>query len=270
MSSEKHSSELPQTRALLDVMARLRDPDNGCPWDIEQTFETISPYTIEEAYEVADAIERDDMPALCEELGDLLLQVVFHAQMAEDQDLFAFEDVAKSIADKMIERHPHVFGNTVFNTVEEQKAHWELHKQSEREQKSSTTVSAVDGVALALPALTRAEKIQKRAARVGFDWSHTEPVVDKLAEELDEFQQAVASGDAASIEDEIGDLLFSVTNVARHVKVDPEIALRKATRKFETRFRFVEQRVSADGLNMADQSIDTLDQYWLEAKSAAG
>ena len=269
MSVEKPSPHLPQTRSLLDVMARLRDPDKGCPWDIEQTFKTISPYTIEEAYEVADAIERDDMPALREELGDLLLQVVFHAQMAKDQNLFAFEDVAKGIADKMIERHPHVFGDTVFETVEEQKAHWESLKQSEREQKSSSTVSAIDGVALALPALTRAEKIQKRAARVGFDWPQTEPVIDKIAEELDEFRQAVASGDVASIEDELGDLLFSVTNVARHEKIDPELALKKATRKFESRFKFVEQRVAADGLSISDQSIDTLDKYWNEAKSTS-
>jgi len=268
--SENQPPQLPHTQALLEVMARLRDPDNGCPWDIEQTFETISPYTVEEAYEVADAIDRGDMHALREELGDLLLQVVFHSQMAKDKGLFAFEDVAKGIADKMTERHPHVFGDIVFESVEEQKAHWESLKQSEREQKTPDTVSAVDGVALALPALTRAEKIQKRAARVGFDWPELAPVVDKLSEELDEFREAAASGDAVSIEDEIGDLLFTVTNVARHLKTDPEQALKKATAKFERRFKDVERRVIDDGLDMSEQSIDKLDEYWRQSKMALG
>ena len=268
--SENQPPQLPHTQALLEVMARLRDPDNGCPWDIEQTFETISPYTVEEAYEVADAIDRGDMQALREELGDLLLQVVFHSQMAKDKGLFAFEDVAKGIADKMTERHPHVFGDIVFESVEEQKAHWESLKQSEREQKTPGTVSAVDGVALALPALTRAEKIQKRAARVGFDWPKLAPVVDKLSEELEEFREAAASGDAVSIEDEIGDLLFTVTNVARHLKTDPEQALKKATAKFERRFKDVERRVIDDGLDMSEQSIDKLDEYWRQSKLALG
>jgi len=268
--SKKQTPQLQHTQALLDVMARLRDPDSGCPWDIEQTFETISPYTVEEAYEVADAIDRDDMQALREELGDLLLQVVFHSQMATDKGLFAFEDVAKGIADKMIERHPHVFGDTVFASVEEQKAHWESVKQSEREQKTSQTLSAVDGVALALPALTRAEKIQKRAARVGFDWPELAPVVGKLVEELGEFREAYASGDTVAIEDEIGDLLFTVTNIARHLKTDPEQALRKATAKFERRFKDVERRVKDDGLEMSEQSIDVLDEYWHQSKSSLG
>lgn len=252
--------------SLLDVMARLRDPESGCPWDIKQSFETISPYTIEEAYEVADAIDRRDMSALREELGDLLLQVVFHAQMAKDQDLFEFEDVAQAISDKMIERHPHVFGDTTFDTEEQQKAHWESLKQQEREQKSEESLSAVDGVALALPALTRAEKIQKRAARVGFDWDDLTPVLDKLDEELNELWQAAASRESEAIEDELGDLLFSVTNVARHMKVDPELALKKSTAKFEARFKCVEKALQADGKLMSDTGADVLDQYWRQAK----
>ena len=266
MTVETSASPLPHMSALLDVMARLRDPDSGCPWDIAQSFETIAPYTIEEAYEVADAIERGDNQALREELGDLLLQVVFHAQMAQDLGLFAFEDVALGIASKMVERHPHVFGNKTFDSEEAQRAHWESLKQREREKKSNETVSAVEGVALALPALTRAEKIQKRASRVGFDWPELAPVVDKLEEELGEFREAAVNGNKADIEDELGDLLFSVTNVARHMKVDPEQALKKATAKFERRFRHVEQAVAANNLNLSDMAIDVLDQYWDEAK----
>lgn len=252
---------------LLDVMAKLRDPEHGCPWDIEQSFETISPYTIEEAYEVADAIERNDMQALREELGDLLLQVVFHAQMAKDQNLFEFEDVAHGIAQKMIDRHPHVFGDTRFETVEQQKAHWESLKQQEREKKSGESLSALAGVALALPALTRAEKIQKRAARVGFDWDELTPVLDKLDEELNELWQAAASKEQGAIEDELGDLLFSVTNVARHMKVDPELALKKATAKFEARFKHVEKAVRANGSEVSDTSAEVLDQYWRQSKT---
>ncbi len=264
MSKEK--SLLPHTIALLDVMAKLRDPDSGCPWDIEQSFETIAPYTIEEAYEVADAIERKDTQALREELGDLLLQVVFHAQMAKDQDLFEFEDVAQVISQKMIDRHPHVFGDTTFETVEQQKAHWESLKQQEREQKSSHSVSAIDGVALALPALTRAEKIQKRAARVGFDWDELTPVLEKLDEELNELWQAASSQDEEAIADELGDLLFSVTNVARHMKVDPELALKKATAKFEARFRYIEKAIQSDGGELSEACAETMDRYWRRAK----
>lgn len=266
MTTNNPAVPLPHMSTLLDVMATLRDPESGCAWDIEQTFETISPYTVEEAYEVADAIDRQDMHALREELGDLLLQVVFHSQMAKDQDLFEFEDVARSIADKMIERHPHVFGDTTFDSVADQKAHWEQLKQQEREKKSDVSVSAVDGVALALPALTRAEKIQKRAARVGFDWDDLTPVMDKLDEELNELWQAAASREPAAIEDELGDLLFSVTNVARHMKVDPEQALKKATAKFEKRFKFIEQALAADGKEVSDTSADVLDQYWRRSK----
>lgn len=256
--------------ALLDVMARLRDPESGCAWDIKQSFATIAPYTIEEAYEVADAIERDDMPALREELGDLLLQVVFHAQMARDQGLFEFEDVAKSIADKMVHRHPHVFGDVTFESEEQQKAHWESLKQQEREQKAYTQVSAVDGVALSLPSLTRAEKIQKRVARVGFDWPELAPVLEKLDEEITELRAAAQSHDQAAIEDELGDLLFSATNIARHLKVDPELALKRATAKFEKRFRHVEQSLENKGQAMTDASAEVLDQCWCDAKREVG
>ena len=261
-----NTPSLPHMGSLLDVMAKLRDPAGGCPWDIEQSFETIAPYTIEEAYEVADAIDREDIPAIREELGDLLLQVVFHSQIAKDQGQFEFEDVAQSIANKMIERHPHVFGETKFATPEEQKAHWELLKQREREQKSTETVSALDGVALALPALTRAEKIQKRASRVGFDWEDLTPVLEKIDEELSELRQAAAGTEAVAIEDELGDLLFSVTNAARHMKVDPEQALKKATTKFEKRFKSVERALAAEGKEMSDTGAEVLDQYWRRSK----
>ena len=260
------NTRLPNMSALLNVMAKLRDPENGCPGDIEQTFETISPYTIEEAYEVADAIDRKDNQALREELGDLLLQVVFHAQIASDQNLFEFEDVAQVIAQKMVDRHPHVFSDTTFDSVEEQKAHWESIKQQEREKKSHHAVSAVDGVALALPALMRAEKIQKRAARVGFDWDDLTPVLDKLDEELNELRQAAASREKDAIEDELGDLLFSVTNVARHKKVDPELALKRATAKFEARFKYIENAIKADGGEVSNTSAEELDRYWRQSK----
>lgn len=253
---------------LLGVMARLRDPDNGCPWDIKQSFETIAPYTIEEAYEVADAIQRRDMQGLKEELGDLLLQVVFHAQMACDEGLFDFEDVAQAIAQKMIERHPHVFGDLRFDSEADQKAHWEALKQKERESKSPQQISAVDGVALALPALTRAEKIQKRASRVGFDWSQAEDVVAKVDEEVAELRQAVAAADQSAMDDELGDLLFSVTNLARHLGVDPEMSLRKATDKFEARFKHMERSLGAEGRQVSSTESLELDDYWRKAKEA--
>jgi len=268
MTKSKKQTTLHQTETLLNVMARLRDPDSGCAWDIEQSFETIAPYTVEEAYEVADAIERKDAQALREELGDLLLQVVFHAQIAKDQGLFEFEDVAQSIASKMIERHPHVFGDTVFDSVDAQKAHWELLKQQEREKRADECLSALDGVALALPALTRAEKIQKRAARVGFDWCTVEPVLDKLDEEVSEFKLAVEQGSVPEIENEIGDLLFTVVNIARHLKVDAEQALKQSTSKFESRFKYVENTVNADDKSMEDVDEVSLDKLWRDAKQS--
>jgi MazG family protein len=256
-------------QALLEVMERLRDPQTGCPWDIRQSFSTIAPYTIEEAYEVADAIEREDNAALCDELGDLLLQVVFHAQIARELELFDFDDVAAAITEKMIRRHPHVFGDTHFKDEQEQKANWEAIKADERADKASQSdVSALDGVAVALPALTRAEKIQKRAARVGFDWPGAPQVTGKLTEELNELIDAVNKGNTSAIEEELGDLLFTVTNMARHLKLDPEQALKKSTAKFERRFRHLEAAADNDGAAVESLSADTLEQYWQQAKQS--
>ena len=248
-------------------MAQLRDPKNGCEWDREQTFASIAPYTIEEAYEVADAIERNDLSDLKDELGDLLFQVVFHAQMAQEQNAFTFDDVANSIVGKMIRRHPHIFGDASYNSQEELKLAWEAEKAREREQKKgSTTESALDDVALALPSLTRAEKIQKRAARVGFDWPGVTPVWGKLDEEVGEVREAVANKDQSAIEDELGDLLFTIVNLARHLSVDPETALRNATGKFEHRFKQVEQLASNSERSMDDMDLVELDALWDEAK----
>ncbi|WP_417622313.1 nucleoside triphosphate pyrophosphohydrolase [Parasphingorhabdus sp.] len=238
---------------LLAIMRRLRDPADGCDWDKVQTFKTIAPYTIEEAYEVADAINRDDMDALQDELGDLLLQVVFHSQIASDQGQFAFQDVVQAICDKMTRRHPHIFGDAADSPG------WEQLKADEREQTGQE--SALDGVALSLPALLRAQKIQKRASRVGFDWPDIAPVRDKLLEELDEVAAATSE---AEIHEEIGDLLFAAVNLARHHKVDAERALADATEKFSKRFRVVESNISK---NMEDMSIDELEREWQKAKA---
>jgi len=217
-----------ETDRLIEVMARLRDPKGGCPWDLEQTFDTIAPYTIEEAYEVADAIARGDRGQLKEELGDLLLQVAYHARMAEEEQAFAFEDVARAIADKMIRRHPHVFGGATVADAEAQTASWEAQKAAERAARADSA-SALDGVPLGMPALTRAEKLTKRAARVGFDWPHVDQVFDKMAEEIGELRREIAAGaPRARLEDELGDLLFCAANLARHLKIDPEHALRAA------------------------------------------
>jgi ATP diphosphatase len=251
---------------LLDVMRQLRDPETGCAWDIEQTFETIAPYTIEEAYEVADAIERNDLSDLQDELGDLLLQVVFHAQMASEQGSFAFDDVVNSIVDKMVRRHPHVFGDAKFANEAELKASWEASKAAERAGKSEDT-SALADIAVALPALKRADKIQKRAARVGFDWPDVAPVWDKLQEETHEVQEALANDDAAAVQDEIGDLLFTMVNLARHVNVDAETALVAANNKFEKRFRQVEQLASKQQDVLSELSLSELDALWDKAKS---
>jgi len=237
---------------LLEIMRLLRDPELGCDWDKVQTFKTIAPYTIEEAYEVADAIGRDDMVALRDELGDLLLQVVFHSQIAADSGAFDFRDVVQSICDKMTRRHPHIFGEA------DESPGWEQIKAGERE--SSGQSSALDGVALALPALLRAQKIQKRAARVGFDWPDKAPVKDKLLEELDEVAAATSN---AEVHEEIGDLLFSAVNLARHYKVDAERALADATEKFTKRFNTVEANLNKD---MQDMSLEELEAEWQKAK----
>jgi MazG family protein len=252
---------------LLEIMARLRDPERGCPWDREQNFATIAPYTIEEAYEVADAIERGDMMALKDELGDLLLQVVFHARMAEEARLFAFDDVATAISDKMVRRHPHVFGDVEIapriDTTAAQNEAWEAHKAKERAAAGGGD-SVLDGIALAFPALLRAGKVSRRAARIGFDWPDARAVIPKIAEEIAEVEAEIDSGaDKDRLEDEVGDLLFAAANLARKLDVEPETALRRATAKFERRFRWVEAMAAERGIG---RDLDALETLWKEAK----
>jgi len=275
MTTERPTAEaLPREpiARLLAVMAWLRDRQHGCPWDVDQTFRTIAPYTIEEAYEVADAIERHDMAALKEELGDLLLQVVYHAQMAREAGAFGFEEVAQAIADKMVDRHPHVFGDVKIDTAEAQTVSWEARKAAERAAKDKgEPAGTLDGVARALPALLRAEKIQKRAARVGFDWKRTGPVIDKIEEELGELRTELAAGDVdqARLADELGDVLFAVANLARHCRVDPEAALRATNDKFERRFRHIERRLAETGRKPAEVTLQEMEALWQEAKTKA-
>jgi ATP diphosphatase len=256
---------------LLAIMTRLRDPVVGCPWDKEQDFSTIAPYTIEEAYEVADAIERGDMAALKDELGDLLFQVVFHAEMARERGAFDFAAVAERIADKMRRRHPHVFGDAEVKSAEAQTRAWEAHKAAERAASAATRGrphGALDGVALGLPALMRADKLQRRAARVGFDWPKAVQVVDKIEEEIGELRHELERGAVPDrIQDEIGDVLFAVTNLARHLAVDPEAALRRSNAKFERRFRRIEALLAASGRTPSDASLDELEALWQQAKS---
>ncbi len=253
---------------LKEIMVRLRDPNGGCPWDVEQTFATIAPYTIEESYEVADAIERGDMSDLREELGDLLFQVIFHSRMAEEAGAFALADVVDAINSKMIRRHPHVFVAADGRDADGQTAAWEEVKAAERAAKGKTAdaTSALDGVALSLPALLRAEKLQKRAARTGFDWTEATHIFDKLEEETDEVKEAIESGDADAIEDEIGDLLFVAANLARRLSVDPEQALRRANAKFERRFRAMEAAAIQAGVDFASLSLDEQEAYWQAVK----
>lgn len=262
----------PAIARLIAVMAKLRDPLGGCPWDLEQTFETIAPYTIEEAYEVAEAITLGDMAALKDELGDLLLQVVYHARMAEEDGAFAFEDVAAGIVEKMIRRHPHVFAGSSVEDAEAQTSAWETQKAAERAAKAEAegrTLSALDGVSSALPALMRAVKLQKRAVRTGFDWPETADVFAKVDEELGELRAEVSGPDgrdADRIEDEMGDLLFTVVNLARHLNVDPETALRRCNAKFERRFRFMERALAADGKVLGAVDLDEMEHHWQQAK----
>jgi MazG family protein len=264
----------PNLGRLLEIMARLRDPEGGCPWDLEQTFRTIAPYTIEEAYEVAEAIEHGDMAALKDELGDLLLQVVFHARMAEEAEHFDFEDVAEFVSDKMIRRHPHVFGEEKVASVAAQSASWEAFKAEERAAKASAdggAHSALDGVTFGLPALARALKLQKRAARVGFDWPEAVQVFDKIDEELSEIKEEIDNGrDPERVEDEIGDLLFVVVNLARHLQVDPETALRHANGKFERRFRAMEQALATADRPLEQRSLEDMEAAWQAAKRGEG
>ena len=249
---------------LLELMATLRDPEFGCPWDQQQNFATIAPYTIEEAYEVADAIEREDIPALRDELGDLLFQVAFHARMAEEAGHFDFADVAAGISDKMRRRHPHVFGDDEQRAAGQPAGSWEQIKANERA--AAADKSALAGVAKALPALKRAQKLGKRASVVGFDWPDRKGVRDKIREELAELEQAVGARDRGGIDEEFGDLLFAVVNLARHLDVDPEQALTAANYKFERRFREMERAITGSGKKLTDLSLETLDQEWRAAK----
>ncbi|MCH8238131.1 MAG: nucleoside triphosphate pyrophosphohydrolase [Proteobacteria bacterium] len=266
---------------LLAIMARLRDPKDGCPWDKEQDFADIAPYTIEEAYEVAEAIDHGDMAVLKGELGDLLFQVGFHARLAEEAGDFDFHDVVDAIADKMVRRHPHVFGDARIDGAEAQTVAWEEHKRLEREAKNNAGTppgaanpdgnrsSALDGVITALPALTRAVKLQKRAARVGFDWDNLAPVLGKVREELAEVEAEIAAGgDGDRLRDELGDLLFCCVNLARKLGIDPETALRFGNAKFERRFRRMEEMLNADGKRIDDLSVDeVLEVYWTQVKA---
>ncbi len=263
---------------LLAVMAALRTPGSGCPWDLEQTFKTIAPYTIEEAFEVADAIEKGDLGALKDELGDLLLQVVYHARMAEEEGAFAFADVVEAITAKMIRRHPHVFGTEAERAAGAAPGFWQRIKAKE---KASAAGAVLDDVPVAIPALTRAVKLQDKAAQVGFDWPSLAPVFDKLKEALVELEQAVADAGAADagatevgraehreeIEEEFGDLLFVVANVARHLKIDPEGALRSANQKFIRRFGRIEELLASDGRSPAQSTLSEMDRFWNQAKA---
>jgi ATP diphosphatase len=253
-------------RILLDIMARLRTPESGCPWDLAQSFETIAPYTIEEAYEVADAISRGDMEDLPDELGDLLLQVVFHARMAEESGLFDFGDVVERITAKMIRRHPHVFGDTDARTEAQIRRSWDSIKADEKAAKPARPGESrvLAGVPVALPGLTRAVKLQEKASRVGFDWNDPKLVLAKIREEADELEQAGHAPEEA--EDELGDLLFAVANLARHLGVDPEAALRRANEKFLRRFSEIERALEAQGRSPANATLAEMDALWDEAK----
>ena len=258
---------------LIRIMAALRAPVTGCPWDLEQDFRSIAPYTIEEAYEVADAIERSDMADLREELGDLLLQVVYHARMAEEQGSFAFADVVDSICRKMVRRHPHVFGDAETRKATQLKGLWDRVKAEEAAAKSNGGASAraeslLDAVPVGLPALSRAVKLQARAAKIGFDWPNVTPVLDKLKEEIAELEAAMRDGLPVDVAEEFGDMLFVVANLARHLKLDPEATLRAANAKFYRRFRHVEQRLTEDGRSHEQVELAEMDVWWDEAKAA--
>ncbi|HTW72498.1 MAG TPA: nucleoside triphosphate pyrophosphohydrolase [Acetobacteraceae bacterium] len=253
-----------ELRRLLDIMAALRDPATGCPWDREQDFASIAPYTIEEAYEVADAIARRDFAALPDELGDLLFQVVYHARMAEEEGRFAFVDVTRAIADKMIRRHPHVFGDAAARDAAAQTAAWEAQKHAERAARAETGTLA--GVPVALPALTRAAKLTARAARVGFDWPHAEAVLEKLDEETAELRAELSAADPERLKDEVGDLLFVLANLARKLNLDPEACLRHANLKFAHRFQAMEQRAEITGKTLAEISLEDMEEIWRKVK----
>lgn len=258
---------------LVEIMAALRDKEHGCPWDLEQDFSTIRHYTIEEAYEVADAIERRNYADLCEELGDLLLQPVYHAQMAHEEQLFDIGDVIEAITKKLVRRHPHVFGDASAKEAGMAKGQWEKIKAEERAVKASgkgegATLSVLDDVPLPLPALARAQKLDKRAASIGFDWPDTEAVLEKCREETKELAEALQTKDKSAAHEELGDLLFAITSLARHAGLDAEAALRDANQKFTRRFHHVEARCQQDGLDIAQTGMDQLDAYWNEVRKA--
>jgi len=256
-----------EIKTLLKIMSDLRNPDGGCPWDIEQTFASIAAYTVEEAYEVADAIERNDMAELKNELGDLLFQVVYHAQLAAEIKQFDFTDVVHTINEKLVRRHPHVFADKKISDTEALYSEWEKHKKAERELKNTHASSRLDGIAATLPALRWSEKIQKRASHHGFDWEDVEPVFNKLQEEIAELKaEIVIEDNQQRIAEEMGDILFASVNLSRHLGVNPEQALRDANHKFIARFEIVEQLLAADGIQMEDCSVVVLEEYWRNAK----
>jgi nucleoside triphosphate diphosphatase len=260
---------------LLEIMAALRDPETGCPWDVVQTFETIIPYTIEETHEVADAIARKDMPDLAEELGDLLLQVVFHSRIAEEMGAFSFGNVVEAITKKMIRRHPHVFGDEDARSAGMAKGMWDKIKQEEKAERAQGRREAngevaperyLDGVPASLPALLQSIKLQDKAAKVGFDWTTPEPILEKIAEEIGEIRAAMVSGDKADIETEFGDILFALTNLGRRLGIDPETALRATNQKFRTRFSFIEDGLKESGEELGIASLDVMEALWQKAK----
>ncbi|KAB2950505.1 MAG: nucleoside triphosphate pyrophosphohydrolase [Rhizobiaceae bacterium] len=264
---------------LLEIMAALRTPGTGCPWDLEQDFGTIAPYTIEEAYEVADAIERGDLDDLRDELGDLLLQVVFHARMAEEAGEFAFGDVVQAITEKMIRRHPHVFGDAEARAAGSAKGMWNSIKVEEKAARRASRLARgfspeddghgfLDGVPFALPALTRAQKLQEKAAQVGFDWKEAKPILDKILEEIGELRDAIDTTDRAAIADEFGDVLFSLVNFGRHLEIDAEAALRGTNEKFRSRFHHVEKALTGSGRSLEAADLDEMERLWQIAKSA--
>ncbi|MDK4727407.1 nucleoside triphosphate pyrophosphohydrolase [Rhizobium phaseoli] len=262
---------------LIEIMAALRHPETGCPWDIEQNFQTIKPYTIEEAYEVSDAIERGDMDDLCDELGDLLLQVVFHARMAEEAGEFSFGDVVNAITTKMIRRHPHVFARSEADTPDAVKIQWDEIKQAEKRERAERRArrgitedfkgGLLGSVQRSFPALTEALKLQERAAKVGFDWSAPEPILDKIEEEIGELRVALRDGDREKVSDELGDLIFAVVNIGRHVKADPEQALRGTNTKFRRRFNHIENVLEAEGETLEAASLERMEEIWQAAKA---
>jgi ATP diphosphatase len=253
---------------LLEIMAALRNPKGGCPWDVEQTFATIAPYTIEEAYEVAEAIAENDMASLRDELGDLLLQVVYHAEMARETGAFEFGDVVEAITTKLIRRHPHVFGDADVRAAGAAKGQWERIKAEEKRERGITHDGLLDGVPVAIPALMRALKLQQKAGTVGFDWNDPRAVIAKLREEIGEIEAELDGADSARLEDEMGDLLFAAVNLARHLKVDPDQALRRTNAKFTRRFAAIETALAAEGRKPADASLDEMEALWQRAKQA--